>query len=297
MQTGNKKYKLVHRVKDTRFFNIDHLHHYSLALQLGKNDFQICVNDVRNDTCLLVEDYIFPQAATTEDRVEILKNLFDEHHFLMANFWQSVKLSFKTSKFSMVPADAFDSSATFDYLKFNAPLNPDQQSYYHARLPYNDIICVFAVDTQLLDFYNSIYQNIEAQLYHQSCGLISGIFSGSDRVDQKYLYIYLDRLYLHILVTEDQRLFYYNQFVIKRFPDYIKYIKSVANELDYDLQQQPLTCWGYIKKNSNHLKELHKYFPKIKLGGPPSFLKQGFMFDELPEHHYLDVYGIYLLNQ
>lgn len=294
MQTGTKKYKLLHRVKDTRQFNIDNLHHYSLSLQLGSNDFQICVIDSRNSTCLLLEDYIFPNAQTPDDRVEILRYLFDEHHFLMANFWNTVKVSIKTRKFSLVPQGAFREDALFDYLKYNAELDADAETYHHNHLNFNEIITVFAFEKRVKEFFDSIYQNIEYRVSHQSCGIINGIFNSKNKTQNKKIYLYVDRGRLHILLIEDQRLIYYNQFLIKQFTDYLKYINLVAKELNYNISINGLILWGYIRKNSAHFKELTKYYKNITFGGSPSFLKQGFMFDEIPEHHFLDVYGIYL---
>jgi hypothetical protein len=294
LQTGSKKYKLLHRVKDTRYFNIDNLHHYSLSLQLGSNDFQICVIDSRNSTCLLLEDYIFPSANSPEDRVAILKYLFDEHHFLIANFWKSVKISIKTSKFSLVPKDAFDKTALFDYLKYNADLDTSIETYRYNLISFNDIYTVFAFEKKVQAFFDTIYQNIEYQVSHQSCGIISGVFNSKNKTRNKKMYLYVDRGRLHISLIEDQRLIYYNQFLIKEFSDYIKFINLVAKELNYDIGINGIILWGYIRKNSAHLKELLRYFKNIKFGGSASFLKQGFMFDEIPEHHFIDVYGIYL---
>jgi len=281
-------------VKDTRQFNIDNLHHYSLSLQLGSNDFQICVIDSRNSTCLLLEDYIFPNAQTPEDRVEILRCLFDEHHFLMANFWNAVKISIKTRKFSLVPQGAFKENALFDYLKYNADLDPNVESYHFNHLNFNEIATVFAFEKKVKAFYDSIYQNVQYQVSHQSCGIINGIFNSKNKTRNKKIYLYVDRGRLHILLIDDQRLIYYNQFLINQFTDYLKYINLVAKELNYNIAINGLILWGYIRKNSAHYKELSKYYKNITFGGSPSFLTQGFMFDEIPEHHFLDVYGIYL---
>ena len=293
MHTG-KKYKLLHRVKDTINFNIDNLHHYSLSLQIGDNDFQICVIDTRHNTCLLLEDYVFPNIENPDDKIEILRNLFDEHHFLLANFWESVKISVKTKKFSLVPDDVFDQGALFDYLKYTADLNPEKEKYFYSHVKVDQAVAVFAVDNKLIEFLDSIYQNIELNLLHQSCALIKGIAGSNRKATGKKIYIYIDRIILHVAALENTKLLYYNQFPIKKFSDYIKYINLIAKELNYDLENNGIVVWGYFKKDSTHLNELKKYYPDLELGTYPPYLTMGYMFDEIPEHHFLDVFGIYL---
>ena len=241
-----------------------------------------------------MEDYVFPNIQDADEKVDILRSLFDEHHFLIANFWDSVKVSIKTRKFSLVPEDAFNKDAVYDYLKYTADLNPDEEEYHYSRIKVDQAINVFAVDKKLMEFLNSIYQNIEVNLLHQGCALLKGITGSNQKATGKKVYIYIDRIILHVTVLDDSKLLYYNQFIIKKFSDYIKYINLISKELDYDLEQDGLVVWGYFKKNSTHLKELEKYFPNMTLGSFPPYLSMGFMFDEIPEHHFLDVFGIYL---
>ncbi|MGK7395093.1 MAG: DUF3822 family protein [Candidatus Cyclobacteriaceae bacterium M3_2C_046] len=294
MYTEDKKYQLVHKVKDRRHFNIDHLEHYSLLLQVGISDFQLCVTDTRDDSCLLLEDYTFSRIESVEDLVECLRELFYEHHFLLANFWKSVTLSVKSKKFTLIPNDLFSEEELPHYLKFNAQLDPDSEDYYYSPIKWLDANSIFAVDSQLIDFINSIYIKISVQIVHQGTALIESLFQNINFSQQKEMYVYLDRINMHIVVLENQKLILYNQFTIKSFSDYVKYMMLVKNELQIDINSQPVHIWGYFNEHSPHMQEISKYIKNIKIGGGPSFLKRGFVFDEIPEHHYLDVYGIYL---
>ncbi len=54
--------------------------------------------------------------------------------------------------------------------------------------------------------------------------------------------------------------------------------------------------WGYIGKNSPHYHEFYKYVSNVIFGHRPEYLQFGYMFDEIQEHHFFDLYSIYLVE-
>ena len=109
------------------------------------------------------------------------------------------------------------------------------------------------------------------------------------------LYIYVDRFKLHILYTQEGKLIYYNQFVIKQFSDYVKYIMLVMKGLQIDQISSQVVLWGYIGKNSPHYQEFYKYIRNVTFADRPGHIKFGYMFDEVQEHHFFDLYSLNLL--
>jgi hypothetical protein len=122
--------------------------------------------------------------------------------------------------------------------------------------------------------------------------MISGCleYAKSDRP----LYIYVDRFKLHILYLRGNKLAYYNQFAIKQFADYIKYIMLVMKSMNMDQQNSQVVLWGYIGKNSPHYVEFTKYIQNVTFGGRLANLKFSYMFDEIQEHHFFDLFSLSL---
>jgi hypothetical protein len=110
------------------------------------------------------------------------------------------------------------------------------------------------------------------------------------------LYIYVDRFKLHIVSTANGKLLYYNQFVIKQFSDYIKYIMLVMKSLNMDQRTSQVVLWGYIGKNSPHYHEFYRYINNVVFGERPSYLQFSYLFDEVQDHHFFDLYSIHLLE-
>jgi hypothetical protein len=293
LQAAALSYKLIRKIKDEKF-DEENLHQYALLIQLGARDLQACVID-ESDRVLLLEDYVFNDVGSAEQQVDIVKELYDAHHLLMAGFWKSVTFSIKSNKFVQVPGQLFVQGSAAEYLKFNARIEPDKDQILFCQNASIDSITVYVAPKPLYDWLTTIYKNSNLKFIHQSTALIEGVLRISAQQEKSPLYLYVDRFKMHILAAEKAQLIYYNQFPIKHFADYVKYIMLVLTALGMDQQTSQVIMWGYIGKNSPHYHEFIKYIRNVSFGETPSHLTFSYMFDELQEHHFFDLYSIHLL--
>lgn len=293
MQAATLSYKLIRKIKDEKF-DEENLHQYALLIQLGVRDFQACVIDEKNKV-LLLEDYVFNDVNSPAQQVQILKELYDNHPLLMAGFWKSVTFSIKSNKFVQVPAQLFVESSAAEYLKFNAQIDPGQDQILFCKNAAIDSITVYVAPAPLYEWLTSIYKNASLKFIHQSTALIEGVLKIASGQKSSPLYLYVDRFKMHILAARNGQLIYYNQFPIKHFADYVKYIMLVLTALGMDQQTSQVIMWGYIGKNSPHYLEFVKYIRNVSFGERPAHLSFSYMFDELQEHHFFDLYSIHLL--
>jgi len=293
LKTATKDYKLLKKIKDEHF-DVEQLHHYSLNLLCGNRDLQVSVNNKKDNRCLLVEDFILSSVDSYAKLVEVYENIFDNHHLLKAGFWSSVKVGIKNNKFSLVPASLFSPDSIFDYLKFNCKVNKDYDELLYFRHIKSDAVNSFAINKRLYNWFETLYPDIEIGYIHQSSTLIEGVLAQLPNYPSDSIFIYIDRFKLHIIASKNNKLEYYNQFYIKRFDDYIKYIMTVMKGLNRDQRETNVVIWGYIGKQSKHYNEFTKYIKNISFGDRPKFLKFGYMFDELQDHHYFDLYNVHL---
>lgn len=286
-------YKLIKKVKDEKF-DEEHLHLYSLLVQLGVRDCQVAVIDDEKRIVLL-EDYVFGEMSSHEELIDQLRGLFESHQLLMAGFWKKVTLSIKNNKMVQVPEALFIEDAAAEYLKFNASIDLTKEDVLFCQNKLTDAITVFAVQKELHQLVREIYLNTTVNIIHQSAALIEGLLDYKKELSGTPLYIYVDRFKLHILYVQEGKLVYYNQFVIKQFSDYVKYIMLVMKGLQIDQATSQVVLWGYIGKNSPHYQEFYKYIRNVSFAGRPSHIKFGYMFDEVQEHHFFDLFSMNLL--
>lgn len=295
MNTTTSAYKLIKKIKDDKF-DVDSLHHYNLLIQIGVRDLQVCVIDSRSNKCLLLEDFILAGAKTYKELKDILSGLFSDHHLLMAGFWKKVRVSIKNSKFCLVPSSLFVSDTARDYLKLNSKVDETTEEVLYYKHIKSDAVCVFAMKKALVDWVKSLYPNAEVEFVHQASALIEGAINNSTIHIRDSLYLYIDRFKLHLITLRDDKLEYYNQFSIKQFSDYIRYIMLVMKGLNRSQKTTDLVLWGYIGKQSPHYNEFYKYIKNISFGDRPNYLKYGYMFDEVQDHHFFDLYSTHLCD-
>lgn len=284
-------YKLLKKIKDPKF-NIDELENYSLSVLLGVRDFQVFIFDNKNRRALLLEDYIFERETDTPVRLKLLKHLFDNHHLLTAGFWKSISVLVKSKKFTIVPEKYYQKEYNSSYLSLNSVFIRDSeisQSIYHQQA---SLVNVFAVDKEIHQFFTDTYPNKQVKFLHQSSPLINGAIENGKSENRK-LIIYVDRFLLHIIVVSAGVLKYYNQFPIKKVDDYVRYSKLVAAELEIDLSKEETIAYGFLGKNTPHYKYLSQNIRNIQLGKRPKNLNFGYVFDEVQDHQYFDLYSLH----
>ncbi len=288
-RTNQKSFRLLKKIKDPKF-EIDRLEFYSLSLYIGLKDFQILITDHETGYVVLLEDYVFDPELKESKKNEVVKFIFDDHHLLLANFWKSINLTIKNRQYSFIPYNLFDEKKASSYLSINTVFDADKDELmltYHKHL---DLVNVFAVPVWVVDLLSGIYPGKRINYIHQSSSLINGVLS--QNIEQKRdIAIYLDRFGMHILVIDDRQLVFYNQYIIKKFTDYINYVKMVAKELNFDPESEEIKIYGYLGKNTPHFQELKKDLEQLAFGSRPNNLKYSYVFDELMEHQYFDLFA------
>ncbi len=294
VQTDTTHYRLIKKIKDENF-DEENLHQYQLLLNIGIRDLQVLVISDTNQA-LLLEDYVFPEVSSPEVLHQTLMELFDAHAVLKAGFWKHVTLSFKTQKFVQVPLALFSEESMHEYLLFNAQIDSTRETILKVEHGSSEVVTVFAVQTELVEWLQGLYPASVLTIAHQSSAIIEGVLKAAASKKNNSLYVYIDRFKLHIVACNNGKLVYYNQFAVKHFEDYIRYIMLVLKSMQMNQQTSEVILWGYIGKNSPHYREFYKFINNVTFGERPSFLRFGYMFDEVQEHHFLDTYSIQLLN-
>lgn len=284
-------YKLVRKIKDEKF-NVDNLHLYHLLLQIGPRDFQIAVTDQETSNCFLLEEYRFGGVKDYDGLIRILTNIFDEHHILLAGFWESVRVSIKNKKFTLVSSPLFDKESLHDYLSLNCTVNRNSDDLYYYQHAKIDAVNVFSVNKKLIDWLKRIYPNIDIKIIHQGSALIEGVLGNKSLSDDQALFLYIDRATIHIIVAQNLQLKYYNQFTVKNPDEAIKYILMVFKALGLDQKTTKVLVWGTINSKSSFFQLLCKYIKNISFGSKPPSLKFSYAFDEVQDHQYFDLYSM-----
>jgi len=284
-------YHLVRKVKSNRF-NVDHLSQYNLCFLLGKQHFKLCVIDIKSNYCLLLEDYLIGSNDQPDETVDTLKVLFESHHLLNAGFWNSIKLAFLNPKSVLVPSQLFDKESLPDYLKLNCEINTNEGCYYYKHNT-GKMVNVFAANKKIVGWFKKLYPNLNIHLLHYCSALIEGVPRQSETSQLKSMSLFLNIDSTEVLVHENDKLLYCNQFAHHTPSELLNYIIVAMDQLELDPNFSKVQVWGNINNQSEYFKVLYKYIRNISFGKRPSVLNFSFEFDEVEEQQYFDLLGLF----
>lgn len=291
VETG---YKLLKKVKASSF-DSKSLNTYTLSLLVGIKDFQFAVTTSQN-VCLYIEDYKLEGLKTINDRLNIIKDLFNKHPLLRSYKWGNIKLCFKSQKFSLIPHSFFIPEAASDYLILNSEVNIKAEEVYYYKHIKSEAVNVFAADKRIIAWVKSAYPSKHPQVVHQGSAILEGVIRYDDHSHEPTVFAFIDRGLLHIVVTKKQDLLFYNQFVVQTSDDYLKYTLSVFKELGLNPKENKFILWGIFNINSQHITTLKKYIRNISFGTKPNYVKYPPEFEDLADHRYFDLYSIFLCD-
>ncbi len=286
-------YSLVRQVKD-KAFSIDDITHYDLLLLVGEGNFQLCVVDPRTNACLIVEEYALPKEFPSEQLDQAMVQLFEAHTFLMAGYWQSVKLGVRNGTFTLVPSAFFSSEKLTHYLTLSVGVEKVHDGNYYYEHAQSQAVMVFGVPKKLVERVRSFYPSLMVPVVHHGSAFIEGVQSIRDFTYYQDMYLHVGQGKLSVVVTKDNNLVLYNQFSYAYTQDLIKYTRGVMEELKMDHKESRVTLWGNTPERSAHFQTLYRYVKNIAQGSRPSFLTFSHAFDELPDHQHFDLYSLYM---
>lgn len=289
MAISSIQFKLLRKEKDPKF-DIDNLEHYNLLLQVGFSDMQVCITDSRKNRIMLLEDYVMPGITEQEERVDRLECLFDDHHLLLAGFWNKIRVMVKNKKFSLVPSTLFQEANVRDYINLNTMVDPETDMVFYRQNEQLGLTNTFAVNKEVIQFLTrQTYPHKEVSFFHQSSSFIEGFHQYFQGKPGKVVAINLDRFIMQVAHFRDGVFQFFNQYPVKSFADYFRYIGFVVNEFSIDPQVDQFYVWGYLHEDSKHFSALKEKYPTLQTGGRPSELSMSYVYDEIADHQYFDL--------
>lgn len=284
---------LIQKIKDDHF-NVDHISRYHLLLKLDETKLKFCITDDESGRCLFLEHISLDKSLSSTGRIGLLERIYDEHHFLKAGFWKSVKLVISSRHFTFIPAPLFDPNELESYLSLSTRFQPelDELAYYAHQ--NSEAVCAFSINRQLAQWFRETYPSIQVQFIHNTSPLIEGALHNTMPDLEKQLFLFADEDQLTGIVTYKGKLEFCNVFTFNSPEEFLYYVLWIMRELEMDPNSNNLILFGEVTEESPLYKKLYEYVRNIGFGDKPSFLKFSYQFDEVNDHRYLDLYCMHL---
>ncbi|MDD3459385.1 MAG: DUF3822 family protein [Weeksellaceae bacterium] len=248
----------------------DHsMHTANLNLLFYREGFSYSVDNGR-DSRPMVHDFQVEQSLNWE--AEIIRE-FELNLSLRRNFSQ-VRASFVSTFFNVVPAELLDENLevllNFSEAEFENNRLLSSQSVFGASL-------VFGISQLLFDKLNLQYAN--TVYCHSGKVLMDSVAVNSE----PFIHLHLSHQMLEILVSESDKLLYYNLFETPTAEDVLFYSLYVADQFGFDTNTVNVKTYGELMEGRKIFELLRKYVRRLS--------------QAVKEEVYMKNYSLYKLSE
>ncbi len=269
-----------------------------LCLEVGRDRFRLLVQNARRQGCYL-EDYTFPSLLHDRPLTDVLPDLFRDHPVLSAGPWEEVRIGVNSPSFTLIPKPLFRKEYAGSYLALMRgsalPAHEFAQAYAH---PDEGFLSVFNLEHPLADYFSGAYPLQALTFVHQTGALIQAT-ADLDRhaLAPRTVYLYFEDAFVTIISRENHQLRYCNRFGYKNPQDLAYYVLYVLDEQKLAPQVVNVVLYGEITPFADAYTALSRFLTQLSFGHTPPGVSLANAFDELPNHRYLSLYGLSLLNE
>ncbi|MCU0440279.1 MAG: DUF3822 family protein [Raineya sp.] len=290
MDELNKKIRITHRINDSSL-DINNLSQYGLFLSIEDKNLRAIVVDEAQKKCMLLEDYRFSGVGNRSETIAQLTSIYENHLVLKAGYWKEVVLVARTGGYATVPDEFFESSKIASYLSFH-PNQIENTSIKNFHYSQSKTQSVFYVENEYLEWVQKAYPSKEVKVMHQADTFLAGALS--EISSESEIYICIENRYMNMVIVKEGNLLLNNRYYYHSPQDFVYYVLFAIDELKLDIETCIVKLYGEISKDSGIFNLLYKYIRQVDFGKKPKSLSFSYVFDEVLEHRYFDLYNAYL---
>ncbi len=253
-------------------FDIEHISNYNLELEFSAEALKVVVFEDKK--LMILEEYNLEKAKNYPCYSDDIKNIFDDHIFLKANYWIDIKVYIESPFVLQMSSEIFDKNQiqSYEQIYFNEKINLKYCAFEFQKTTYLN-----GHSTDLQEFIEETYpsKNIQIQAAAQK------IQTHAQEIlsEKEILLIFSEQsVYMYFKDSQSLKL---KAFSISHFQEYVskdnfKGIKSCI-------------LYGKITTFSPIYTKMKSIVSKVEFGSfPASFTGLNFTA-EIPPYKYLSV--------
>ncbi|AFK03942.1 hypothetical protein Emtol_2807 [Emticicia oligotrophica DSM 17448] len=278
-------------IKDDRF-DTNQIADCHLLIEVSRDRFRFTVYNSIYDLVMWLEDYHVFSLLNENQLLKTLKNVYQNHQFLAANYWKTIRLSVNANHFTLIPEEYYESNEAAKYLNFAAGRNiSEKEQIIDFRFSRFGAVCIFGIEKETITWFKEMYPARKIDPIPVIGTLIEGIVE--DKNNQG-LHIYFEDYYITIIYFKDSKLHFCNRFHFRTSQDMVYHVLFVMNELGLQTDT-PVIFYGEITSFSDRYIQLGQSLSNIKFALNPSKIRFSQYFSDLPEHRYYSLFSSYYL--
>ena len=261
---------------------------YCLALQVDRERLDLTVLDNLTNDFLAFESWYFKKAVTDAQMAEQIERLLTDHEWL-SNGFKRVDAIVTSEKFTFVPAALFDSSATNEYLTFNASIS-ESDVVRNDVLRQADARNVYAIDNKLERVLMKISPSI--RMRHHLSPLTEKVLAGSKNQNEKRIHAHIRQGQFDVIASENGKLLLANVYTYQSPEDFIYFLLFAAEQLKLNPEKFELEISGEVEEKSAIAAIANKYVRNVKFADRQNGrYSEG--FSQFPKHYHYNLFALH----
>ena len=274
-------------------FNTEHIDQYALCFKLHATIFEAVAFHVSDKILVYYERFSLSKILSLQ---EIVQQLIMQHPFLGKGYWKEIVLLEVEYPFVQVPAEFFRADQATEILQLHSYFKSEQMRVVFVHHAAFNLVNVSVCNTELASTLARLYPLRELRCAHVSDAILQGLHSLTEKLDYRYLHLFVNRNTLIVAFFRTGNLHLLNSYQFDTPEDFLYYVLWVITELGLDKDDTELLIWGDIGASfAGRLSILQSYFPQINFGTRPKGLQYHYQFDDLDSHTAFDLLSAYYL--
>jgi hypothetical protein len=260
---------------------------YQLDVLVAGGHCRLAVLDVSREKVVVLEDH--PLTTVAE-----LPALAAGHDLLSHTGWARVRLAVGGGAFTLLPAPLFRPGDEATYLALHAALAPEDMACAYTlppASPAHELVSVFAANRAVANWLHHTH-GAKARLVHHTSALLAGLLHQRGPVTTtRHLFLNLNEQELTAVVLGFQ-LEFCNVFTVNTPEDVVYYTILVMQEMGLSPDQDVVTVWGELTKDSATYQLLSTYVRYLRFGSRPFGLQYCYRLNEVAECRHFDLFSL-----
>ena len=223
-----------------------------LSIQISLGGLSFCVFDLLTNKILNSKSISFEKNSVIEE--QLWKTIIDFP--ILTKPYDEVVIIHDNNLNSFIPNSLFDPNFLASYLQYNIKVFETDFFTFDDIFPYeikNVYVPFVNINNFLLDQYNTFeYQNSNSIL-------VKKILDYSKKVEEKEVFIHIQKGHFEIVIVKNQKLILFNSFQFETPEDLIYYILFTFEQLQLNPETVMIQILGNCVENDLNFNIIYKY--------------------------------------
>jgi hypothetical protein len=232
-----------------------------LSLKVTLNGFSYCIFDTLNHRVDFVNSIDFSNYPKSNKVEEYFYKAFLEHREL-TKCYDKILVLHENNWNSFVPKALFDEDFLGSYLQFNTKVFDTDFFMFDeiSSFEMNNVYVPFSdVNNYLLDQFGQF------DYKHSNSILTEKLLDLSKNIDEKLVFVHFESNQFQIVVVENKKLLFFNNFDFQTKEDFIYYLLFTVEQLNLNPENFKLQFLGEIQVESPFFEIAYRYIRNVSM--------------------------------